>query len=422
MNLRLERLALPFGLLLALGCGARSTLDTLDEEAGGGSGGDGGATGSGGKISTGDGGNYGGGNYFGGGAGGQAGSGPGGSPVGGKGGTTGGAGGTAIGGRGGTISNGGTTSSGGKTNFGGTTSSGGQTNFGGTTSSGGKRNLGGTTSSGGQTNFGGTTSSGGKTNTGGSVGGAAGNIAPDSGVGGGGGIAGRDGGPRAGGAGGNADSGAGDATGGTSGTGGSTCPGIGSNEELIDDLNDGNRYILSVNGRVGSWHDSDDAAPGGSMYPDPVGAFAPTDTGDPCRKYAAYVKGSGFSDWGADFWFGLGSPYDASKYRGISFWARIDSGTTPQVRVSFPDKDTFPDGGICKTNVTGPTACYNHFGSTITLSSDWKKYTVSFSQISQDGGGHAGPAFDPTSLYEVLFQIPVNATFSIWIDDVAFTL
>jgi len=39
-----------------------------------------------------------------------------------------------------------------------------------------------------------------------------------------------------------------------------------------------------------------------------------------------------------------------------------------------------------------------------------------------DGWGHAGTAFDPASLYEVLFQINVNATFGIWIDDVAFTM
>jgi len=29
--------------------------------------------------------------------------------------------------------------------------------------------------------------------------------------------------------------------------------------------------------------------------------------------------------------------------------------------------------------------------------------------------------FEPNSLYEVDFQIPVNATFGLWIDDVAFT-
>jgi hypothetical protein len=58
----------------------------------------------------------------------------------------------------------------------------------------------------------------------------------------------------------------------------------------------------------------------------------------------------------------------------------------------------------------------------VTLTTTWTKYTVSFSQLLQQGWGHAGTAFDPASIYEVQFQIPVNATFGIWIDDVAFTM
>jgi hypothetical protein len=40
---------------------------------------------------------------------------------------------------------------------------------------------------------------------------------------------------------------------------------------------------------------------------------------------------------------------------------------------------------------------------------------------AQDGWGLQGKMFEPNSLYEVDFQIPVNATFGLWIDDVAFT-
>ena len=133
------------------------------------------------------------------------------------------------------------------------------------------------------------------------------------------------------------------------------------------------------------------------------------------------MKGSGFSDWGSDLRFGLGSPYDASRYTGISFWARIDSGTKNVVRVAFPDKDTNPDGGICKTGVTGPTACYDHYGLHINLTADWQKYTIPWNLLTQNGWGNAGIAFDPASLYGVTFEIPINSTFSIWIDNVAFT-
>ena len=428
MNLRLGTLVLPLASLLAIGCAARSTLDVQSDESADSTGGTvTGSGGHGGTPSTG-----GGGTYYGGGAGGQAGFGSGGSPVGGKGGAAGGAGGTVLGGLGGTLSNGGTTSTGGKPNTGGTTNTGGKPSTGGTTSTGGKPNTGGTINT------------GGAMNTGGSAGGAAGSGAGgrvvcspttpcDSGVGGDSGLikrdtgegtdlqdSGRDG---TAGAGGTVATGGAVASGGTIGTGGSSCPGLASNEELIDDLNDGDRFIPSVNGRLGAWSDSHDNSPNGKMYPDPNTGFMPTDSGDTCRKFAAYVSGGGYVIWGANFWFGLGSPYNASLYKGISFWAKVDSGVSPVVRVAFPDKDTQPDGNLCQTGITtGPTACFDHYGDRKTLTTTWAKYTVSFSELSQDGTGRAGTAFDPASVYQVLFQIPVSATFGIWIDDVAFTM
>jgi len=410
MKSNFERLALPVGLLLALGCGARSPLDSLDDQSpvssggnGGfiGSGGYGGFIGSGGRPGTGgtfgSGGRPGSGGIpnVGGNAGGTAGMGPGGSPVGGS---KGGAAGSGFGGQ-----------------------------VGGSRGGAGGGGLGGQVGG-----AGGSPVMGGRTGAGGAAGaGAGGSVvcSPttpcDSGVGGDSGLDGRDSGRDVRDVGGDGVAGSGGtiATGGTSGTGGITCSGLASNEELIDDLNDGDRFIPSVNGRAGAWSDSHDSSPSGKMYPDPNTGFTPSDTGDPCRKFAAYVTGTGYVLWGADFWFGLGSPYDASKYKGFSFWARIDAGTSSGLRVAFPDKDTQPDGNNCQTSVSsGPTACFDHYGYRYTLNSTWTKYTVTFSQLTQDGWGHAGTAFDPASLYEVLFQIPVNATFGVWIDDVAFTM
>jgi hypothetical protein len=336
------------------------------------------------------------------------------------------------------------TSHGGAPNFGGNT--GGQMNTGGYLNMGGRPMTGGSTQAGGRTTqaggqitggtggTGGTVPTGGRIATGGNTGGSGGLIGQggsvvrggsggsivvklDAGFGGSAGVVGSDGGWDARDLGiDRVDSRTNDGT-----VGGEACQGLASNEDLIDDLNDGNRFILNNSGRVGSWTDSHDSTPTGAMYPDPVNLFTPTDTGDSCRKYAVYVKGSGFSDWGASFWFGLGSPYNASKYTGITFWARTDAGSSGVVRVSFPDKDTYPDGGICKTNVTGATQCYDHYGARVTLTPDWKKQTLSFKDLSQDGWGLQGAAFDPSTLFQVLFQIPVNATFGIWVDDVAFT-
>jgi len=389
MKSRHERLALVFGLLLA--CGARSPMDTPDEQSavtesgsGGnlGSGGKGGVVGSGGRPSSGgnggrtmgsggSGGSGGGGGIQFGGAGGQAGFGPGGSPLGGRGGTAGAStGGTSAGGRGGSVM------------------------------------------------AGGTMMAGGMMNTGGSAGGAAGTIFRDGGVGGSGGVVGRDGG--------NVDmrpivSDVGDGRPVIADA--STCQGLASNEEMIDDLNDGDRFIPSVSGRAGAWDGSHDSSPSGKMYPDPSTGFVPSDSGDACRKLAAYTYGSGYVLWGANLWVGLGGPYDASKYKGISFWAKIDAGTSNAVRVAFPDKDTQPDGNICQSSVSsGPTACFDHYGYRINLTSAWTKYTVTFAQIAQENWGHAGTAFDPTTLYEILFQITKSANFGLWIDDIAFTM
>jgi hypothetical protein len=212
-------------------------------------------------------------------------------------------------------------------------------------------------------------------------------------------------------------------SGGSIGTGGSTCPPLAANEELIDDLNDGDRFLPPLSGRSGAWFDGHDNSPNAKMFPDPdTTGFVPSATGDACRKYAAYVYGGGYVLWGADLWFGLGSPYNASKYTGISFWAKVDPGTSTVVRVTFPDKDTQPDGGLCQTGSSaGTNGCWDHYGQRINLTTSWARYYVTFSGLTQDGWGRSGTGFDPSTIFQVRFQIPNGATFGIWIDDVAFT-
>lgn len=355
------RLVLPFGIFIVLGCAARTPLDDLEP--------------------------------------GERQPLAGGSPT--LGGQPGGGGGIIVGG-------GGVWDSGGIVGGGGTRNSGGTTASGGTIASGGVH-----------TYFDG---GGGGSRAGGSMGGS-----PPSGRSGGagggagaqGGSGGRAGAGGVGPMGGNAGAGGVRSSGGTTGSGGSGgCPALAPNEDLIDDLNDGDRYILAGKGRFGEWKLYTDGTPGGVLTPNP---FTSTNTGDACRKYAAYIKGYGFTNTGVNLSFGLGSPYDASKYTGIGFWARIDNGTKDRIRVVFPDKDTHPDGGIC-SGVSGTTGCYNHFGFYATFTTEWTRYYISFSQLTQEPGwGLQAKAFDPATIYEVIFAIPQNAVFGLWIDDVTFT-
>jgi hypothetical protein len=119
---------------------------------------------------------------------------------------------------------------------------------------------------------------------------------------------------------------------------------------------------------------------------------------------------------------GLGSPYNAVADRalGITFWAKIGSGATPNVQVSFPDKDTDPTGGLCDPSSTGATGCYDHFNARLILNTTWTQQTLLFNQLVQDGWGNIAPAFDPTTLYSIQFNVAAGSTFDVWIDDLAF--
>lgn len=203
-------------------------------------------------------------------------------------------------------------------------------------------------------------------------------------------------------------------------TGGRSSPlPLESDEELIDDMNDGDRFLVKSDGRVGAWKTWNDGTPGGSMVPDPSSPFVPTDTGDPNAKYAVYVKGSGFTTNGSNVSLGLGAPYDASKYRGIAFWAKSDAGST-YARVLFPDKDTDLDAGLCKPSGPSADMCYDHYGWRFSFDPGWGKFRVLFKDLTQDGWGRKGTAFDPSTIFEIIFQFPANANYAVWIDNLAF--
>lgn len=215
--------------------------------------------------------------------------------------------------------------------------------------------------------------------------------------------------------------GGGFATGGLVGTGGAPimCQTLlDPTEDLVDDMDDGDRFILRVNGRAGSWTDNDDGTLG-KLFPPSGSAFVMTPTGDPCHGSAVYIAGGYFTDWGATFGFGLGSPYNASGYRALSFWAKIDAGAVSLVRVGLPDKYTDPDGGYCVANASDPNSCWDTHKFRVTnLTTNWTKIVVPFSSLRQDSWGYQGP-FDSSTVFGVTFELPANAQFGIWIDAVA---
>ena len=187
------------------------------------------------------------------------------------------------------------------------------------------------------------------------------------------------------------------------------CPG-----GLIEDAEDNNSQILKNEERGGYWFTFVDEA--GSTI-EPHGEFTMSPGGPPGSQYAAHVKGQ-MAGSGASIYAGFGfaiadpkAPYDASKYKGVSFWAK-GPGT---VRFKTPDINTDPQGDRCND-------CYNDFGVDIYLSEEWTRYTVPFSKMKQQSGwGDPAPAVATDGLFAIQWQYgQPDSAFDLWVDNIEF--
>jgi len=192
-------------------------------------------------------------------------------------------------------------------------------------------------------------------------------------------------------------------------------------EGLIDDCEDNNNQVMKQGGRAGYWYSMVDSE-GSTIEPPGGSTFTMTQGGAKGSGYAAHVKGK--IPFTAKPYAGMGfnfvdppGPYDASKYAGISFFAkRGSSGALPKVRLKIPDVNTEPNAGVCK-------ACFNDFGADLELSEDWVEYVLTWADAKQmpDWGDPRPPAIEPSKLYAVQWQVNTrNKEFDFWVDDIAF--
>jgi endoglucanase len=189
---------------------------------------------------------------------------------------------------------------------------------------------------------------------------------------------------------------------------------------LIDDIEDGNNRVAESAGRGGFWWDAKDDK-GSSI--EPSGQLKMFEGGANGSKFSVHVTGSTAAAadkaWGAVVGFRLAEQglYDASKYAGVSFFAKVGEKSASQIRLKVADVNTHPDGLVCKE------ACYNDFGRDLTFSHDWQEYQVSFAELrQQDGWGDPRPpAITPSKLVQVAwhFMTP-GSEFDLYLDDVRF--
>jgi hypothetical protein len=199
--------------------------------------------------------------------------------------------------------------------------------------------------------------------------------------------------------------------------------------ELIDDLEDRDGFIAQTGGRNGGWSVYSDNT-GGTLEPAAGSNRAPARiVGGRCGSaYAMRVTGQGFTDWGAGVNIGFRyenddlAAFDASRYSGIRFWARVGETNTSAIRVQLQDLSTYPVGGVCDPNdLLGASACYNGHGTgLVPLATEWRLYEIVFDRLSQRDLFGSPSVFDKGQVYAIEWLLEPGSVFEIWIDDVWF--
>lgn len=198
---------------------------------------------------------------------------------------------------------------------------------------------------------------------------------------------------------------------------GKACP----PEATIEDGEDGNNQVIVQDGRSGYIYTYSDPE-GSTVEPAGGGVFSMTPGGANGSQQALHMSGQlgsasvVYAAMGLNFVDPKGT-YDASKYQGISFFAKKGPGSVSKVRIKVSDKNTDPDGGVCG-------ACSNDFGMMLSLDEEWQKFIVPFGALRQESGwGNPRPrSVSPEAVFAIQFAVNEKGkAFDVWVDDLAFT-
>jgi chitinase len=212
------------------------------------------------------------------------------------------------------------------------------------------------------------------------------------------------------------------------------------NDNLIDDFEAQENgamchLIHDGDGRDGNWSwGKDTASPSGAVN---VAFEAPGNGSKAGSNKSLHVTGTGLNGYGGYVAVPLAACYDASAYKGISFWLKGNVGAAPYVKVSLATPKTVPmaEGGddSCNTGLQ----CYNHFTTQyFRVSEVWTRYAFTWAQLAQgwDNTGGAIPRdYQPQKEITGLSFAPVwpdedpkapiqGKSFDFSIDDVSFDI
>ena len=252
--------------------------------------------------------------------------------------------------------------------------------------------------------------------------GSAGSTAGSDNVGGAGGVSAGSGGVAVGGAG---------ASGGPGIGGGSVGGATNAALSMIDDMETPDQYIPLTDSRVGFWTLTTDSTAGGKKTPSPVVVMAAIPGGRADSLNGLHTTTSGFAtrpvlNVELNRKGSARNTYDASAYKAVHFWAKVETGSGTGLHFAILDQHTDPGGALCCPTdkcTTGNMAnglCYDHFADELKLTSAWAEYTVDFAKLNQIGWGENNVTeLDAAHVFALQMDWDITAM-DLWIDDIAF--
>jgi hypothetical protein len=164
------------------------------------------------------------------------------------------------------------------------------------------------------------------------------------------------------------------------------------------------------------------------------------------RSRVLDMKSTGHNDYGSSFFFQLHG-FDASGAAGIAFWAKAPEVVSDKsVNLLLDDRLSNAEAGVCFVAPPPPDAvlvpgavgtpngtnasntpnyvppagsCGNLFQAPFQFTNQWQLYLVPFERFAQAMTPNRNPnGLDTSALYSFAIQVPKEAHFQIWIDQI----
>jgi chitinase len=142
---------------------------------------------------------------------------------------------------------------------------------------------------------------------------------------------------------------------------------------------------------------------------------------------ALHFSGAAPGSWGATVSMEPATCYDATAYRGISFWLKgSPAAGNDHLKVSLhtplsqPEGADATKGGGCSAADATAMKCYDHYATFVEIKDGWTRYNIKWADFQQNCASNVPQGYNPAQyIIGISFYPPkADAGHDFWIDDV----